>query len=211
MASLKSSTSLLAAVICFLYQFSMIKAHYEDEGLDVDLSERSLIVVKIWCLVIIFLATFLCGLIPLLFRSKSNLLVMGNSFAGGVFLAISMHFLEDSANVSDDFTEGSSFIPFLFVLIGYVIILFVESILFKVKNKDGETQALVRVEEGIKEGESVCDNNNSSRLVRKAAVEVSILIILGLALHSFFEGITIGLAGSKTSLARTQNVFILST
>ncbi|KAK1357241.1 Zinc transporter 1 [Heracleum sosnowskyi] len=64
-----------------------------------------------------------------------------------------------------------------------------------VKNKDGEAQALVRVEEGIKEGESVSDNNSSSsRFVSKAAVEVSILIILGLSLHSAFEGITIGLA-----------------
>lgn len=149
---------------------------------------------KIWCLVIAFLVTFVCGLIPLLFRSKSNFLVLGNSFAGGAFLTISMHFLQDSANVSDDYTEGSSFIPFLFVLIGYVFILFVESFLFKVKNKDGETQALVRVEEGIKEGESVSDNYSDSRLVSKAAVEVSIFIILGLSLHSAFEGITIGVA-----------------
>lgn len=196
MVLLKSSASLVAALSCFLLQFSMIKAHYENEGLDVDLGERSLIVVKIWCLVIIFLVTFVCGLIPLLFRSKSSFLVLGNAFAAGVFIAISMHFLEDSANVSDVYTEGSSFIPFLFVLIGYVIILFVESILFKVKNKDGEAQALVRVEAGLKEGESVSDNNNSTpSLVSKAAVEVCILVILGLSLHSAFEGITIGVAG----------------
>ncbi|KAL1827539.1 hypothetical protein ACET3Z_005951 [Daucus carota] len=195
MASLKSPTSLVAALLCFFLQFSMIKAHYASEGIDSDLSERSLIVVKIWCLVIIFLGTFVCGLIPLLFRSKSKVLVLGNSFAAGVFLVISMHFLQDSANVSDDYTEGSSFLPFIFLLIGYVFILLVESFLFKAKKEDGETQALVRVEAGIKEGESVSDNISSNpRLVSKAAVEAAVVIILGLSLHSVFEGFTIGLA-----------------
>lgn len=186
---LKSSPLILAL---FLFsQFSMINGHYEDEGIPADLNERGLIVVKIWCLIIIFLATFGCGLIPYFFRSNSNFLVLGNQFAGGVFLAISMHFLADSADVMDDYTEGSSVIPFLFVLIGYVLTLFGESILFKIKSKK---DAFVRVEEGIKTEESATDII-SPILVNRAAIEVSILLILGLALHSVFEGITIGLAG----------------
>lgn len=190
---LKYSTSLIIVLLLFS-QISATNAHYKDEGLDVDLSERGLIMVKVWCLVIIFLATFLSGLIPYFFHSKSNFVLLGNHFAAGVFVAISIDFADDSADIMYPYMEGSGSLTFILILVGYGLIMLLESIVLKNKSKDVEKDGIVQVEE-VRLGDDSVSNNRLPRLVRRAAVEVAVILVLGLALHSAFEGMTIGVAG----------------
>nr|XP_028954041.1 zinc transporter 2-like [Malus domestica] len=74
-----------------------------------DLRSRPLILVKIWCLIIIFFGTFVPGVSPYFFKWNEGFLVLGIQFAGGVFFGTAMmHFLSDSDETFKDLTQENT-------------------------------------------------------------------------------------------------------
>lgn len=138
-------------------------------------------------MLIIFATTFPCALLPYFFRKNAKFLLLGTQFAGGVFLATSMHFLSDSI-------EGKIYLSnslFSLTLLGYFLTAFGEIILFKMlnKKKSGEPRAVVEVEEGRNAAVVVAEVVEEESV---AAVGVAVLTIFGLAIHSLDEGFQIG-------------------
>ena len=87
-----------------------------------DTSSKSLILVKIYCLIIIFFAAFLGGISPCFIKWDDGLLVLGTQFGGGVFLGTALiHFLND-ANVTFQSKTDKTY-PFAFMLacVGYLL------------------------------------------------------------------------------------------
>ena len=100
------------------------------------LRSKPLILVKVWCLIIIFLGTFIGGISPCIFTWNDAFLVLGTQFAGGVFLGTAMmHFLSDA---NEKFGELSSKeYPFAFMLacFGYLLTMFADCVIMYVFTK----------------------------------------------------------------------------
>ncbi|CAN6470635.1 unnamed protein product [Victoria cruziana] len=92
-------------------------SHDDDAGGEAtpDLRSKGLIVVKVLCLIIVFVATFLGGISPYFCKWNEGFLLLGTQFAGGVFLGTAMmHFLSDSNETFQDLTSKDY--PFAFML-----------------------------------------------------------------------------------------------
>jgi len=71
------------------------------------LRAKSLILVKAYCLIIVFFVTMAGGLSPYFLRWNHSFLVLGTQFAGGVFLGTAMiHFLGDSSSTFQSLTTN---------------------------------------------------------------------------------------------------------
>ncbi|KAJ4881958.1 Zinc transporter 11 [Raphanus sativus] len=162
-----------------------------------DLKSKSLISVKIACLVIIFVLTFISGVSPYFLKWSQGFLVLGTQFAGGVFLATAlMHFLPDADETFRDLltkegeSEPSPAYPFAFMLAcaGYMLTMLADSVIAhvysKTPSKDVEE---LQGEEKPNQGSGIGD---------------SILLIVALCFHSVFEGIAIGISESKADAWR---------
>lgn len=118
---------------CFLTCTALVHAAAgsgEDHGAKKDLRDEGLILVKIWCLIIVFLVTFAGGISPYFWRWNRTFIVLGTQFAGGVFLGTAlMHFLSDSNQTFQDL--GVKDYPFAFMLcsVGYVVTMLGDCIL----------------------------------------------------------------------------------
>ena len=87
-----------------------------------DLRSKSLILVKVYCLIIVFFATFLAGISPCFVKWSNGLLVLGTQFAGGVFLGTAtMHFLSDSNETFQDKTSKEYPFAFMLACAGYLL------------------------------------------------------------------------------------------
>ncbi|KAI4306203.1 hypothetical protein L6164_029498 [Bauhinia variegata] len=96
------SLRLLFLSLCFLFLVFSVAAHSghnDDDDADAaatgdvdedhhhdNLRAKPLILVKIWCLIIVFFATFVAGISPYVLKWNEGFLVLGTQFAGGVFL-----------------------------------------------------------------------------------------------------------------------------
>lgn len=122
-----SLSMLVGSLLLFSFLIDSAVAHggAADEGVDeasVNLRAKSLILVKIYCLIIIFFATFLPGISPYFFRWNYGFLVLGIQFAGGVFLATAMlHFLGDSNDTFGSLTPKTYPFAFMLACSGYLI------------------------------------------------------------------------------------------
>jgi hypothetical protein len=95
-----------------------------------DLRAKGLILVKVYCLIIVFVATFVGGISPYFLRWNHSFLLLGTQFAGGVFLATALiHFLADSASTFQErtsnpyaFAEMLAVAGFLLTMLGDVVI-----------------------------------------------------------------------------------------
>lgn len=109
----------------------------EEEQQHHDLRSKSLILVKIWCLILVFVGTFLGGISPYFLKWHDGFLVLGTQFAGGVFLGTAMmHFLSDSNETFGDLT--SKVYPFAFMLAcsGYLMTMLADCVIvYKYGNK----------------------------------------------------------------------------
>ncbi|KFK35551.1 hypothetical protein AALP_AA4G005400 [Arabis alpina] len=161
-----------------------------------DLKSKSLISVKIACLVIIFVLTFISGVSPYFLKWSQGFLVLGTQFAGGVFLATAlMHFLSDSEETFRDLLtpegkdEPSPAYPFAYMLAcaGYMLTMFADSIISHVYSKTQSNDLELQGEHKSKNQTSVGD---------------SILLIVALCFHSVFEGIAIGVSETKSDAWR---------
>lgn len=117
---------LLGLAICV----ELAAGHGADEAAATDgpppnLRAKGLILVKVYCLIIVFFATLLGGLSPYFFRWNSTFLVLGTQFAGGVFLATALlHFLPDSHDGFQSLTTKPYAFAELLTVAGYLITMF---------------------------------------------------------------------------------------
>lgn len=89
-----------------------------------DLRSKSLILTKIWCLIVVFFATFLGGVSPYFLKWNEAFLALGTQFAGGVFLATAMiHFLSDANETFGDLTDVDYPFAFMLACAGYALTL----------------------------------------------------------------------------------------
>ncbi|GLT56966.1 hypothetical protein SLA2020_299780 [Shorea laevis] len=175
-----------------------------------DLRSRPLILTKIWCLIIVFVGTFLGGVSPYFFKWKQGFLVLGTQFAGGVFLGTAlMHFLSDANETFEDLTHVEY--PFAFMLAcgGYLLTMLADCVVSYVYGK-GQTnsngdQLQGDVEQRKNSIQSTSQSHihvgngtsKSSALTNASSLGDSILLIFALCFHSVFEGIAIGVAETK--------------
>ncbi|KAL6573201.1 hypothetical protein OROMI_012817 [Orobanche minor] len=137
--------SLLFLALFLLFLVLSVSAHGGHSDTDVDsgspsekpkLRSRSLILVKIWCLILMFVGTFACGMSPYFMKWNEGFLVFGTQFAGGVFLGTGlMHFLSDS---NETFRELiSKEYPFAFMLAsaGYLLTMLADCLVSHVYGK----------------------------------------------------------------------------
>nr|ABB55317.1 zinc transporter, putative [Asparagus officinalis] len=189
---------------------------HDGDGSDADspnLRSKSLILVKIWCLIIVFFGTFVGGVSPYFLKWNEGFLVLGTQFAGGVFLGTAMmHFLSDSNETFGDLTEKEYPFAFMLASAGYVITMLADCV---ISNVVLANKGVRDVERGNVAQDKVDSNstkphsqpegphggahNQSVEYVLSHASSLgdSILLIVALCFHSVFEGIAIGVAENK--------------
>ncbi|ONI13719.1 hypothetical protein PRUPE_4G241000 [Prunus persica] len=171
-----------------------------------DLRSKPLILAKIWCLIIIFVATFIPGVSPYFFKWSEWFLVLGTQFAGGVFLGTAlMHFLSDADETFKDLTEKEY--PFAFMLAcgGFLLTMLADCVISYVfeKNKGVGSAPDLELRGSAEQGKGGQNGNESHNHFANVAVANvsslgdSILLIVALCFHSVFEGIAIGVADTK--------------
>ncbi|XP_059282107.1 zinc transporter 11 [Lycium ferocissimum] len=182
------------------------------------LRSRPLVLVKIWCLIIVFFGTFLGGISPYFMKWNEGFLVLGTQFAGGVFLGTAiMHFLSDSNETFGELTSKEYPFAFMLACAGYLLTMLADSVICfvyaKQSNNNDNIQLQGDTENGknnrtVTQGQSqVCDGRedyfSKVPLATKASsLGDSILLIVALCFHSVFEGIAIGVADSQADAWR---------
>ncbi|XP_019429879.1 PREDICTED: zinc transporter 11 isoform X2 [Lupinus angustifolius] len=206
----------------FILSVSAHSGHHDDDGdgggddAAPNLRSRPLILAKIWCLIVIFVATFVSGVSPYVLKWNEGFLVLGTQFAGGVFLGTAMmHFLSDANEMFGDLTKKEY--PFAFMLAcgGYLITMFadcvISSILEKrdIRTRNGGDVELQGAEVDKRSGNGITsqsqyeDNDGANHhlrnpaLVSASSLGDTILLIIALCAHSVFEGLAIGVAETK--------------
>ncbi|KAD3067328.1 hypothetical protein R6Q59_018599 [Mikania micrantha] len=168
----------------------------DDDGEKPNLRSRSLILVKIWCLIIAFFATFIGGVSPYFLKWNEGLLVVGTQFAGGVFLGTAMmHFLSDANETFEDLTSVEYPFAFMLACAGYLLTMLADAVISYVYQK----QSTLDVED---QGEHRNGNDGTAhhpniKISSASSLGDSFLLILALCFHSVFEGIAIGIADSE--------------
>lgn len=103
-----------------------------------NLRSRSLIVVKLWCLTLVFFGTFAGGMSPYFMKWNEGFLILGTQFAGGVFLGTAlMHFLSDSNETFQELTSKEYPFAFMLVCAGYLMTMCADSVVSYVYRKKG--------------------------------------------------------------------------
>uniref|UniRef100_A0A6N2L5X1 Uncharacterized protein n=1 Tax=Salix viminalis TaxID=40686 RepID=A0A6N2L5X1_SALVM len=199
------STSLLISLILIL-QFSSTNSHGGHDGNDssssggnVHLHSKSLIWVKVWCLIILLVTTFAGGISPYFYRWNENFLLLGTQFAGGVFLGTSlMHFLSDSADTLSNLTTKKYPFSFMLASAGYLLTMLGDCIVMFVTRSGGEGEAIVQVDEErvAQEDDKDVAMDADHILLKTTSLGDTVLLILALCFHSVFEGIAVGVAGN---------------
>lgn len=117
-------------------------AHDDDDDSDSgstekpNLRSRSLILVKIWCLIIVFVGTFVGGISPYFLKWNEGFLVSGTQFAGGVFLGTAMmHFLSDSNETFKELTDKEYPFAFMLATVGYLLTMLADCVIYLVYAK----------------------------------------------------------------------------
>lgn len=167
----------------------------EEAGPKPNLRSKSLILVKIWCLILVFVGTFVGGVSPYFFKWNEGFLVLGTQFAGGVFLGTAlMHFLSDANETFQDLTSVEY--PFAFMLAcgGYLLTMSADCVISYVYGKQNSSD--VEDQEVNRNGK---DESAPTKIGITSASSLgdSILLIVALCFHSVFEGIAIGISDTK--------------
>ncbi|XP_062078827.1 zinc transporter 11-like [Humulus lupulus] len=215
----RSATLLLLSLLLILLTTTALahSGHHDDDGGggdddhdstedskgSLDLRSRPLILVKVWCLILIFVGTFLAGLSPYFLKWNEGFLVLGTQFAGGVFLGTAlMHFLSDANETFEDLTEKKYPFAFMLACFGYLLTMLADCVVSHVfsnqndhRDDSKEYQQQGSVEHGTK------NNHHTNPATSVASVDSigdSVLLIVALCFHSIFEGIAIGVAETKS-------------
>ncbi|XP_057765485.1 zinc transporter 2 [Salvia miltiorrhiza] len=181
-----------------------------------NLRSGSLIVVKLWCLILVFVGTFAGGMSPYFMKWNEAFLVMGTQFAGGVFLGTAlMHFLSDSNESFEELTTKEYPFAFMLASAGYLMTMGADCLVSYVYAKEGnhasahshlQLQANPSNAEGNNNSLSLDsksqDNNSREAQASVTSLGDSVLLIAALCFHSVFEGIAIGVAETKADAWR---------
>ncbi|KAL0443287.1 UNVERIFIED_CONTAM: Zinc transporter 11 [Sesamum latifolium] len=187
-----------------------------------NLRAGSLILVKIWCLILVLFGTFVGGMSPYFMKWNEGFLILGTQFAGGVFLGTAlMHFLSDSNETFGDLTRKQYPFAFMLASAGYLLTMLADCVVSYVYGKRGhdsangdvELQGVIsanahnaagngsRLDSDSKSQENATDFTKAS-LATAASLGDSILLIAALCFHSVFEGIAIGVAETEADAWR---------
>ncbi|KAD3068225.1 hypothetical protein E3N88_36105 [Mikania micrantha] len=181
-------------------------ANHNDEGQTTnhDLHAKGLVLVKVYCLIIMFFSTFAGGVSPYFYRWNESFLLLGTQFAGGVFLGTSlMHFLSDSNETFGDLTTKKYPFAFMLASSGYLLTMLGDCVIIYVTRRgdDGEKKVAVEVEDGRMTNGDLVDHTHPV-LVRTSSFSDTVLLILALCFHSVFEGIAVGVSATKAEAWR---------
>ncbi|KAK8923820.1 Zinc transporter 2 [Platanthera zijinensis] len=175
-----------------------------------NLRSRSLILVKIWCLILVFAGTFVGGISPYFLKWNEAFLALGTQFAGGVFLGTAlMHFLSDSNSTFQDLTDKSYPFAFMLASAGYLLTMLADCFIAAAVQRGRSVQDVERG--GAEQKESGEDSSVPPPLIEAGGTNAhdqplktvlneasslgdNILLIVALCFHSVFEGIAIGVA-----------------
>ncbi|MED6196728.1 hypothetical protein PIB30_050085 [Stylosanthes scabra] len=221
---MSSSSSQLIIIFVFFFLFilsaSAHSGHDDDDadasgGDSVNLRSKSLILAKIYCLIVIFFATFIAGVSPYVLKWNEGFLVLGTQFAGGVFLGTAMmHFLSDANETFGDLTDKEYPFAFMLACAGYLITMLADCVISTVlKNQvpqsasdDPEIQGDgtdKRSGNGVASQSQFQSHSSASHHLANPAIASitslgdTILLIIALCAHSVFEGLAIGVAETK--------------
>ncbi len=91
--------------------------------------------VKIAFIIVVFLEAYLSGIFPTYSkqcRESPKILGIANSFASGVFLAISLvHILPEEGDLWNEIAPDSIFpLPYFLMFVGYTLILVIDKVMF---------------------------------------------------------------------------------
>ncbi|XP_057965778.1 zinc transporter 2 [Malania oleifera] len=177
-----------------------------------DLRSKSLILTKIWCLIVVFAGTFAGGMSPYFVKWNEGFLALGTQFAGGVFMGTAlMHFLSDSNETFGDLTPKKYPFAFMLASAGYLLTMLADCVVSGVfAKRESPRSPGVHELQGVQQAKSSLDNPTSefhhqvengtdahspgSSLATATSLGDSILLIIALCFHSIFEGIAIGVA-----------------
>ncbi|KAJ9548390.1 hypothetical protein OSB04_020933 [Centaurea solstitialis] len=209
--SLNSNSALLFISLLSLH-LSATSAHggesHDDDDATHDLRAKGLVLVKVYCLIILFVTTFIGGVSPYFYRWNESFLLLGTQFSGGVFLGTSlMHFLSDANETFGDLTTKTYPFAFMLATAGYLFTMFGDCLIVYVTRRGGsggEDRVGVEVEEGRTAGGDRAEDRKDHHpiLVRTSSLSDTILLILALCFHSVFEGIAIGVSSTKADAWR---------
>ncbi|KAI3954680.1 hypothetical protein MKW98_019811 [Papaver atlanticum] len=182
--------------------------HVDDVGAHSEVHSKGLILVKIYCLIILLVSTFVCGVSPYFLRWNETFLLLGTQFAGGIFLATSLlHFLSDSNETFEDLTEIHYPFAYMLASFGYIFTMLGDCIILYVtqrSRRSGDAKIEVDVEE--QERNRIAPSAHlqpAEVLLRSSSFSDTVLLIAALCFHSIFEGIAIGVADNKADAWRS--------
>ncbi|CAH2068774.1 unnamed protein product [Thlaspi arvense] len=188
---------------------------YPRMDLDSDPSSKPLILVKLWCLLIVFVAALVAGVSPYVVKWSEGFILLGTQFAGGVFLGIAlMQFLSDSDEAFENLTARSYPFAFMLASVGYLLAMLADFVVVSVYGKhspsdsegftvQGSTQQRKSIyragtsQSQIQQVEDEIDHFTKALLFRVISFGDSVLLITALCFHSVFESIAIGVADTK--------------
>ncbi|MBA0816471.1 hypothetical protein Gohar_001132 [Gossypium harknessii] len=161
-----------------------------------NLRSKSLVLVKIWCLILVFVGTFISGVSPYFLKWNQGFLVLGTQFAGGVFLGTAiMHFLSDANETFEDLTTKQYPFAFMLTCVGYLVTMVADSVVSYVygKGKGSSCHTYDLELHGTGTGtDAACER--SSSLSSVSSFGDSVLLIVALCFHSIFAAIAMGIA-----------------
>lgn len=222
MASMKPLKSTFLITLSLLLSLHLSQTNADEDQTTVDLHSKGLLLVKTYCLIILFITTFAGGVSPYFYRWNESFLLLGTQFAGGVFLGTSlMHFLSDSVQTFGDLTTKSYPFSYMLAAAGYLLTMFGDCVVVFVTTRSGERDVKVELEggEGRKDEEEAVEERKEEVgsththlnpvMVGTTSLGDAILLILALCFHSVFEGIAVGVAGTYTYWSSTlRRIFI---
>ncbi|CAK8577546.1 unnamed protein product [Lathyrus sativus] len=214
---------LFSLLLLFFFTVFAHSGHDDDSDADADadadsgaeaplkLRSKSLILAKVWCLIVIFLATFIAGISPYVLRWNEGFLILGTQFAGGVFLGTAlMHFLSDANETFGDLTDKEYPFAFMLACAGYLITMLADCVISSLLEKPHGSRADVEGQGAEKGGNGVTsqsqyqgstgtnDHDHASASSIEDTVYIFIYVyIIALCAHSVFEGLAIGVSKTR--------------
>ncbi|CAN6336658.1 unnamed protein product [Urochloa humidicola] len=168
-------------------------------------SNKGLVAVKVWCLVILFVFTFAGGVSPYFYRWNEAFLLLGTQFAAGIFLGTAlMHFLADSATTFHGLTRNHYPFAYMLACVGFLLTMLADCAIAAVtkRSRAADRDTRVNADEAGEDGQQQHGKDHHPMLVRTSSFEDAILLIFALCFHSVFEGIAIGVSATKSDAWR---------
>ncbi|KAI6688738.1 hypothetical protein NL676_025566 [Syzygium grande] len=176
----------------------------------VDMRSKYLIIAKIRCLILVFVCTFIGGVLPYLLKWNEAFLLLGTHFAVGLFLGTAlMRFPMDAIKTFSDLTENEYPFSLMLPIAGVLLTMLADFAISYIYSKREEEQSSrcngdLAVSGGTEQrkGSSANGDTHHHHKAKVAIGSPSILLIIVLCFHSVFEGIAIGVAKTKADAWR---------